>query len=152
MTLLDAQEYDPEKERKRKKRIISAIAFVVILLCIGWWFRYWPEERVAGRFFDALQKQDYETAYGIWMQDPQWKQHPQQHPKYLFNDFYRDWGPGGEWGLIKTQKVYGSSSCPGGGSGIVVDIVVNDRAQHAQVWVEKSDKTLSFPPCELMFR
>ena len=38
-----------------------------------------------------------------------------------------------------------------GGSGVVVDVVVNDRAQHAQVWVEKSDKTLSFPPCELIF-
>jgi hypothetical protein len=152
MTLLDAKEYDPEKERKRKTRIISAIVVVIILLGLGWWFRYWPEERVAGRFFDSLQKQDYETAYGIWMQDPQWKQHPREHPKYLFNEFYRDWGPGGEWGLIKTQKVYGSSSCPGGGSGIVVDVVVNDRAQHAQVWVEKRDKTLSFPPCELMFR
>jgi hypothetical protein len=152
MTLLDAKEYDPAKERKRKRRIVSAIAIVVILLAVGWWFRYWPEERVAGHFFDALQKQDYETAYGIWMQDLSWKQHPQQHPKYLFNDFYRDWGPGGEWGLIKTQKVYGSSSCPGGGSGIVVDVVVNDRAQHAQVWVEKRDKTMSFPPCELMFR
>lgn len=152
MTLLDAKEYDPEKDRKRKKRIISAVVAVVVLLCVGWWFRYWPEERVAGHFFDALQKQDYDTAYGIWMQDPTWKQHPQEHPKYLFNDFYRDWGPGGEWGLIKTEKVYGSSSCPGGGSGIVVDVVVNDRAQHAQVWVEKRDKTLSFPPCELMFR
>ena len=152
MTLLDAKEYDPEKDRKRKKKIISAIVAAVILLCLGWWFRYWPEERVAGHFFDALQKQDYETAYGIWMQDPTWKQHPQEHPKYLFNDFYRDWGPGGEWGLIKTEKVYGSSSCPGGGSGIVVDVVVNDRTQHAQVWVEKRDKTLSFPPCELMFR
>jgi hypothetical protein len=32
-----------------------------------------------------------------------------------------------------------------------VDVVVNDRAEHAQVWVEKSDKTLSFPPCELIF-
>ena len=152
MTLLDAKEYDPEKERKRKKRIISAVVAVVVLLCVGWWFRYWPEERVAGHFFDALQRQDYDTAYGIWMQDATWKQHPEQHPKYLFNDFYRDWGPGGEWGLIKTEKVYGSSSCPGGGSGIVVDVVVNDRAQHAQVWVEKRDKTLSFPPCELMFR
>jgi len=30
--------------------------------------------------------------------------------------------------------------------------VVNDRAEHAQVWYEKSDKTLSFPPCELIFR
>jgi hypothetical protein len=152
MTLLDAKEYDPAKERKRKTRIISAIVVVLILFGLGWWFRYWPEEREAGRFFDSLQKQDYETAYGIWMQDPQWKQHPQEHPKYSYGDFYRDWGPGGEWGLIKTQKVYGSSSCPGGGSGIVVDVVVNDRAQHAQVWVEKKDKTLSFPPCELLFR
>jgi hypothetical protein len=33
-----------------------------------------------------------------------------------------------------------------------VDVIVNDRAEHAQVWVEKSDHTLSFPPCELIFR
>jgi hypothetical protein len=152
MTLLDAKEYDLEKERKRRKRIISAIALLVVILCVGWWFRYWPEERIAGHLFDALQKQDYKTAYGIWMHDPQWERHPERHPKYPFNDFYRDWGPGGEWGLIKSQRVYGASSCPGGGSGIVVDVVVNDRANHAQVWVEKSDKTLSFPPCELIFR
>ena len=25
---------------------------------------------------------------------------------------------------------------------MVVDVVVNDRTEHAQVWVEKSDKTL----------
>jgi len=158
MTLLDAKEIDFEKERKRKKQIISAIVVAVIVLCLVWWLRYWPEEHVAGKFFDALQKQDYQTAYGIWMHDPQWQQHPGEHPKYPFNEFYRDWGPGGEWGLIKTQKVYGASPCPqmsgehGSGSGIVVDVVVNDRAQHAQVWVEKSDKTLSFPPCELVFR
>ena len=36
--------------------------------------------------------------------------------------------------------------------GVVVDVVVNDRTEHAQVWVEKSDKTLSYPPCELLFR
>jgi hypothetical protein len=152
MTLLDAQEYDPEKGRKRAKRIISAIAIVLIVLSLGWWFRYWPQEHVVGKFFDALQRQDYNTAYGIWMNDPQWQQHPQQHPKYLFNEFYRDWGPGGQWGLIKTQRVYGASTCPGGGSGIVVDVIVNDRTEHAQVWVEKSDKTLSYPPCELIFR
>ena len=152
MTLLDAKEYDLGRERKRKKRIISAIIVVVILLCLGWWFRYWPQERIVGHFFDALQKQDYKTAYGIWMRDPQWQQHPERHPKYPFGDFYRDWGPGGEWGTIKTQKVFGASTCPGGGTGVVVDVVVNDRAEHAQVWVENSDKTLSFPPCELIFR
>jgi hypothetical protein len=152
MTLLDAHEYDPERSRKRRKQIISAITILVIVLALGWWFRYWPDERIVGEFFGAVQKQDYKTAYGIWMHDPQWQQHPDQHPKYLFNDFYRDWGPGGEWGLIKTYKVYGASTCPGGGSGVVVDVIVNNRTEHAQVWVEKSDHTLSYPPCELIFR
>lgn len=152
MTLLDAKEFDPEKERKRRTRIVLGILVVIVLLSLGWWFRYWREERIVGHFFDALQRQDYNTAYAIWMHDPDWQKHPQQYPKYPFNDFYRDWGPGGEWGTVKTQKVYGASGCPGGGSGVVVDVVVNDRAEHAQVWVEKSDHTLSYPPCELIFR
>jgi hypothetical protein len=152
MTLLDAQEYDPEKARKRRKQIVSVIAILVIVLALAWWFRYWPEERIVGHFFDALQQQDYKTAYGIWMHDPPWQQHPGEHPKYPFNEFYRDWGPGGEWGLIKTYKVYGASTCPGGGSGVVVDVIVNNRTEHSQVWVEKSDHTLSYPPCELIFR
>jgi hypothetical protein len=152
MTLLDAREFDAAKDRRRKMRIIIAIVVVIVLLGVGWWFRFWPEERVAGKFFDALQKQDYNVAYGVWMQDPSWQQHPEKHARYPFNDFYRDWGPGGEWGLIKTEKVFGASTCPGGGTGVVVDVVVNDRTEHAQVWVQKSDKTMSFPPCELIFR
>jgi len=152
MTLLDAKQYDVEKERKRRKRIIVTVVVLLLVLGFVWWNRYWPEERVVGKFFDALQKQDYNTAYGIWMHDPDWRQHADRYTRYPFGDFYRDWGPGGEWGLIKTQKVYGASTCPGGGTGVVVDVVVNDRAQHAQVWFEKSDKKLSFPPCELIFR
>jgi hypothetical protein len=158
MTLLDAQEYDAAKARKRTIRIVTTIATVLIVAGFLWWNRYWPEERVAGHFFTALQNQDYKSAYGIWMHDPEWQQHPQEHPKYPFNEFYQDWGPGGQWGLIKTQKIYGSSPCPtrsgdnGGGTGVVVDVVVNDRTEHAQIWVEKADKTLSYPPCELLFR
>ncbi len=146
MTLLDAKEYDPQKERKRRARIISAIVVLLVLGFLGWWFRYWPEERVAEHFFDALQRQDYEAAYGVWMHDPQWKQHPERYPKYPYNEFYRDWGPGGEWGLIKSHKIYAVGSPPGGGSGVVVDVTVNDRANRARVWVEKSDKTMSFSP------
>jgi hypothetical protein len=146
MTLLDAKEYDPQKERKRRARIISAIVVLLLLGFLGWWFRYWPEERVAEHFFDALQRQDYEAAYGVWMHDPQWKQHPERYPKYPYNEFYRDWGPGGEWGLIKSHKIYAVGSPPGGGSGVVVDVTVNDRANRARVWVEKSDKTMSFSP------
>jgi hypothetical protein len=151
MTLLDAKEYDPEKGRKKRMRIISLILIALVIAVFVWWFRFLPEEHVVGNFFNALQRQDYKAAYGIWMHDPNWQQHPQEHSKYPFNDFYRDWGPGGEWGLIKTAKVYGASTCPGPGSGVVVDVIVNDRAEHAQVWVEKSDHTLSYPPCELLF-
>ncbi|HKT88321.1 MAG TPA: hypothetical protein VJQ59_07790 [Candidatus Sulfotelmatobacter sp.] len=151
MTLLDAKEFDAEKGRRRTKKILTVIIVVLIAVGIIWWFRYWPEEHIVGNFFSDLQKQNYKAAYGVWMHDPTWEQHPQAHSKYVFNDFYRDWGPGGEWGLIKTYKVYGASTCPGPSSGVVVDVIVNDRTEHAQVWVEKSDKTLTYPPCELVF-
>ena len=83
---------------------------------------------------------------------PDWKQHPQNHAQYPFNEFKQDWGPGGQWGIVKTYKIYGASNCPGGGTGVVIDAIVNDRAQHAQVYVDKSDKTISSPPCDLEFR
>lgn len=161
MTLLDAKQPDPQQAQKRRRGTIVVTAVVALVLMIGllgfltghgWWFHYWPQERIVSHFFDALEKQDYKSAYGVWMHDPNWAQHPDQYSKYPFSDFYRDWGPGGEWGLIKSQKVFGASTCPGGGTGVVVDVVVNDRSEHAQVWVEKSDQTLSYPPCELLFR
>jgi hypothetical protein len=146
MTLLDAKDYDPGKEQRRKKRIISAVVLLLVALCLVWWFRFWPEEHVANRFFDALQSQNYEAAYGIWMHDPEWKQHTDRFKKYPYNEFYQDWGPGGEWGRIKSHKIYAVGSPPGGGSGVIVDVTVNDRAEPARVWVEKSTKTMSFSP------
>jgi hypothetical protein len=146
MTLLDAKEYDPQRERKRRTTIIWTIVLAVVVVALGWWFRYWPEERIADHFFADLQKQDYNAAYGVWMHDPDWKQHPDRFPKYRFSDFYQDWGPGGEWGLIKSHKIFAVGAPPGGGSGVIVDMTVNDRAQPARVWVEKSDKTMSFSP------
>ena len=151
MTLLDAQQYDPHKARRKRMTISAAIVALLVVAFLFWRFPYWRAEWVVGKFFGALQKQDYKTAYAIWMHDPDWAAHPGEHPKYPFNEFYQDCGPGGEWGLIKSQKVNGAASCPGPSSGLLVDVVVNDRAQHAQVWVENSDRTLSFPPCELIF-
>ena len=61
MTLLDAKQYDPEKSRKKRNRIISAIAIVVVWLFWPGGFAFWPQERDVGHFFQALQKQDYKT-------------------------------------------------------------------------------------------
>src|ERR1700745_1507506 len=140
MTLMDAKEYDEAGARRRRGRIIAIVGALLVLGFLAYQLRYWPEERLADKFFAALQKQDYETAYGIYMADPGWKQHPQQHPLYLFNEFYQDWGPGGEWGLIRNYKIYATGECPNGGSGVVVEVIVNNRADHEQLYVQKSEK------------
>jgi hypothetical protein len=152
MTLLDAKQYDPTVERRRRIRILLIIAILIAAGGLLWLNRFLPEKRVADKFFAALEKHDYQTAYGIYYADPQWRQHPQKYSQYPYHDFYRDWGPGGEWGVIHDYQIYGASNCPGGSSGVVVDVVVNQRAEHAQIWVEKSDKTISSPPCELQFK
>ena len=145
MSLLDAPEYDPSRERRKKLLVMGAVVLMATLAATAYRFRNWPEERVVDRLFAALQAKDYETAYGIWLADPDWKQHADRYKDYLYADFYRDWGPGGEWGLIKNYRVEGSFSPPRS-TGIIVEVTVNDRAEKARVWVEKKDKTLTFPP------
>jgi len=148
MTLLDAQQYDATRDRRRKRKTIVIVIAALIAGWVAFHLRDYPQRAAVTRFFGNLQKQDYEAAYAIWFQDAQWKQHPSKYSSYLFNDFYRDWGPGGEWGLVKSYTVDCSLS-PGGGDGVIVQVSVNQRAQHAYVWVQKSDKTLSFSPTEI---
>ena len=144
---MDAQLPDLARERRRKLIISISVSVVILLVFFAWFFRFWPEERAAGRFFSALEKQDYEQAYGIYFDDPDWRQHPQQHAQYPYSEFYTDWGPGGEWGLIKSYKIEASGNCPGGGTGTVVQVIINGRAERARVYVDKKDKTISTPPC-----
>lgn len=147
MTLMDAKQYDDAGARRRKVRIVSIVGTLLVLGFVVYQLRFWPEQRLVDHFFASLQKQDYETAYGLYMADPGWKQHTQQHSMYSYGEFYRDWGPGGEWGLVKTYKVYATGECPKGGSGVIVEVIVNDRSEHEQIYVEKKDKTFSPSPC-----
>jgi hypothetical protein len=148
MTLLDAKQYDSGRDRRRR---ILITLLVVVFLVSAWGVyhaRDYPQRKAAGKFFAALQHRDYEGAYGLWFQDPAWKQHPQNNPNYQFNEFYRDWGPGGEWGLINSYEV--NCSLPSnGGSGVIVQVTVNSRLEHAYVWVDKGNETLSFSPNEI---
>ena len=125
--------------------VIAAVAAAAIVAgVLGYLFRNWPEERVVDHFFTALVNKDFEKAYGIWLHDPDWKQHP-QNPNYSFRDFCNDWGQGWEWGIIKSFHVDGSAS-PKKGSGVVVVVTINERKEPARIWVEKKDKTLTFSP------
>jgi hypothetical protein len=147
MTLLDAQPYDPARARRRKFGVLVVVASVLVLAVLAWMYRNWPEEHAVDAFFNALQHSDYETAYGVYFHDPGWRQHQQKYKQYTYADFYRDWGPGGEWGLIKSHRIYGSANTRGfGAGGVVVEVVVNERSERARMFVQKSDKTLTVYP------
>jgi hypothetical protein len=147
MTLLDAQPYDAARARRRKIKIGAAIIVVLVLAAAAWMYRNWPEERVVNNFFAALQKQEYESAYAIYFNDPGWRQHQQKYSQYTYADFYRDWGPGGEWGLIKSHRIYGSANTQGMMSGgVIVEVIVNERTEHARMFVERSNKTITVYP------
>ena len=151
MNLLNPPTYDEKREKRRKKIVVAAIFALLMVAFIAWHFRNWPEERVVNRFFERLEAKDYEGAYGIWLADPGWKQHPQKYEQYPFNAFYLDWGPGGEYGPIRSHKIASSMSpkTSGGGSsttGVIVEVTVNERAEPARLWVETDDKSLTFSP------
>src|SRR5579864_2732242 len=144
-TLFEAPPYDPRRDRRRNTILVSVIVAVVVSGAVGYFLLNLPYERVVDHFFDALEQKDFEKAYSIWLNDPNWKQDPGRHPNYSFHDFYVDWGPGGEWGIIRQHKIVGSAA-PKGGSGMVVVVKVNERAEDARIWVERKDKTLTFSP------
>jgi hypothetical protein len=147
MTLMDAKVYDEAGARRRRARIVAIVGTLLVVGFLVYQFRFWPEEHLVDKFFAALQKQDYEAAYGLYTADSAWKENQPKHSMYPYNEFYRDWGPGGEWGLVKNYKIYATGECPKGGSGVIVEVIVNQRAEHEQIYVQKKEKTFSPSPC-----
>ena len=153
MTIFEAKEYDFRKARRRKITISVVIVAVLVLGALAWVFRNYPEELVVHRFMTDLQKQDYKAAYGLWVADKDWEQHPQQHAQYPYADFVRDWGPSGDWGVVKTFHVDGSavpSDSYNSGNGVVVSVTINGRKEPAGIWVTKKDHTMTFSPFDVV--
>ena len=146
MTLMDAQQYDESRDRRRRKLIMISVFAVLIIAWVLYHMRNYRERQEVAKFFVALERQDVDRAYALWMKDPNWKQHPQKYSNYSFGDFSQDWGPSGEWGIIKSYQINCSYSS---GSGVIVEVTPNQRTEHANIWVDKSDKPLHFSPNEI---
>ncbi|MDR3764459.1 MAG: hypothetical protein P4M01_10220 [Acidobacteriota bacterium] len=149
-TLFDAAPYDPARERRKRILLAVSILAVIVVATVVYLNRYWPEEHRVNLFFQQLEANNYESAYGVWMHDPEWKQHPQDYKRYSFSAFYSDWGPGGEWGLIHSHKIVAAVKPRSGASGVVIGVRINDRKQLCSVRVEFKDKTLAFSPDEMV--
>jgi len=42
-------------------------------------------------FLTDVEKNDLSAAYGVWIHDKKWQQHPNAHSAYTFDRFQDDW-------------------------------------------------------------
>jgi hypothetical protein len=145
-TIFTAPEYHPEKQTRRRKTLVLAVSIFIIVGGLFYVFRFWPYEHRVNQFLTALENRDYQRAYALWQNDPHWQQHLERYKKYPFADFYNDWGPSGEWGIIKEHKIDGAASPKTGGTGVIVQVTVNQRVEPLRLWVERKDKTITWSP------
>ena len=154
MGLMDAKEYDP-RPTQRLWRAIGALGLLLVIAFVGWWFfRYWPEEHTVNKFFEALERQDFETAYGIYQGDPDWKQHPQKYTEYALPQFKLDWGPSSDYGAITSHQIDCATEPKKqdfhASSGVIVVVTINKRSDPTSLWVEKKNKSITTSPWQAL--
>ena len=149
MGLLDAGAEEPKS--KALRYIISGVALVLLLGLAGWYFlRYTTEKGTVERFMRAIVSGDAQQAYQIW--------HP--HPNFSYQDFLSFWGPNGYYSPIKSYRIESAEVPPKGGSGVVITLEISSydpfpkpeetvkfgQNREVQLWIERSDQSMSFPP------
>jgi|SRR5215831_11706025 len=154
---LDAKEYDPKPARR--KWMVAGCAISLLLVFLGLWFwpsgrfRFWREWSVGNRFFAALAQKDFETAYGIYNADPDWKRHPERYKEYPLSHFMLDWGPSGELGTISSYQVDCAiapfSTSYASASGMVLVVTVNRRTEPTLLWIERKSHSITSSPWDL---
>jgi hypothetical protein len=161
MTLLNAPKYDAGSERRKTGLVFGGIALLLLAFVVGvggylmghgWFFTNLPAEHKVDKFFQALETQDYNQAYAIWTNDPDWQKHPEKY-EYTLKRFTEDWTTESPVGPIKSHKVEISKTDGTGtfGTGIIVAVRVNGDNK-IFMWYEKKDGTLTYPaPHELQY-
>ena len=154
MTLLNAPKYDAQGETRKLGLVIGTGVLIAVLFLTGvggflmghgWFFSDLPAEHHVDRFFSALEAKDYSKAYGIWMNDANWQQHPQKFD-YTLKRFTEDWTTASDVGPITSHHVDISKTDGTGtfGTGIIVAVRVN--GDHKMfMWYERKDGTLTYP-------
>jgi hypothetical protein len=163
MTLLNAPEYDGSRETRNRNLLIGAGVLVLLVIVIGlggfmaghgWFFSNLPAEHKVGSFFTALEAKDYDKAFAIYTNDPDWQQHPDKHTDYPIKRFTEDWTTESPvHGPILSHHVDISKTDGTGtfGSGVIVAVRVNGDHK-IFMWYQRSDGTLTEPaPHELEY-
>lgn len=132
MSLLDAT--PPPPERPIGRYILIGLAIAVVVSVSGYLLWDYPEQRAVTRFLEALQREDYRTAYQIW----------QPSATYSYDDFVKDWGPKGDYGKIREFEILQASSATS--QTVTVLVMVNHEAPALKLLVDRKTKGLAFSP------
>ena len=155
MSLMDAPEYDSRRDNRIRNLLIAAGVLVVLAVVIGfggfalghgWFFSNLPAEHRVDKFFTALESKDYNAAYAIWMNDPDWQQHPQKYD-YKVQRFTEDWTTYSPAKAPITSHHVDISKTDGKGAfgtGVIVAVRVNGDHK-LFMWYERKDGTLTEP-------
>jgi hypothetical protein len=160
MTLLDAPKFDAARDRRKQVFLYSTAGFLFVLL-IAWWLVAgrpvdWPwnwNNYLFGRstvnsFLTAVEKNDLPAAYGIWLHDKNWQQHPPpQTSPYPFSRFQDDWSgtsPDNEYGVIRSHQIALAGRY---GNGVLIAVLINGRKSKAlNLNYDPTTKALDFAP------
>ena len=153
MTLLDAPAFNARRARRNHVVAIASIVIVIIaaigtwlwFLQIPWQLWHWPSDHKINNFFSAVESGDLQKAYGLWNNDPNWQQHPQQFGPYNFAEFQKDWGSASDYGVIRSHKIIIARRV---GNGVVVGLDINGGKTPIFLRVDHSG-TIGFSPVEL---
>jgi hypothetical protein len=153
MTLLDAPSFNARRARRNHILSITAIVVVIVLgigtwlwfLQIPWQLWHWPADHKVNNFFTAVESGDLQKAYGLWNNDANWQQHPQQFGPYTFAEFQKDWGSASDYGTIKSHKIIVARRV---GNGVVMGIDINGGKTPIFLRVDHTG-TIGFSPVEL---
>jgi len=146
MTLLDAPKYDARRARLIRNSVISAVVAILVIAAATWWFWDWPEQHRVNNFFSAVQAKDFNKAFSIWNNDPDWQQHPDRYKLYSMDQFQKDWGPASDYGTIRSHEIVITKTV---GNGVVMGVNINGGKTPIFLRVDHKSKQIGFSPIEL---
>ncbi len=159
MTLLDAPKFDAARDLRRRVFLYSTAGFLFVILVAWWlvagrpvdwpwnWNNYLFARSTTNKFLTDVEKNDLAAAYGVWVHDKNWQQHPEQHGGYPFARFQQDWSstsPDNEYGAIQTHQIALAGRY---GNGVLLAILINGRkSKPLSLDYDPQTKGLDFAP------
>ncbi|MHB8503489.1 MAG: hypothetical protein ACYDCG_20985 [Candidatus Acidiferrales bacterium] len=142
----------PADTHKKSRAMIFTMtaAFIIAIIAVWFWLRFYPEKKAAEEFFNAIVANDMTRAYQLW----------KPSPSYRMQDFVADWGPTGYYGPVKSYAIVKAKSPTGSTTSVEIRVAISpfspmpdpndpEKSQKTKVvtvWIDSKDKSFSFPP------